>query len=57
MIRPATLGQIGKNIAAETALGAADFVSLLRAFAVELDKGASPTDSWTTVCRAHKLTA
>lgn len=53
-----TFQQVQQNIAAETALAPADFVSLLQQFAAQLDDGLALTelqDAWRTACRRHQL--
>jgi hypothetical protein len=51
----AILGQVSRNVGDETALAAADFLSLLTAFATELANGIPPQMSWISACRNHKL--
>lgn len=49
------LAQVGRNIAGETGLGGAEFLSLLTAFATELASGTRAQASWIDACRRHKL--
>ena len=42
-------------MAGETALAAADFLSLLTSFATELANGKPAEKSWISACRRHKL--
>lgn len=51
----ATLGQVGQNVEHETALGTADFTSLLHSFGAMLNSGETPLAAWLTACRNHKL--
>ena len=49
----ARLGQVSRNVAGETALSTADFVSLLNLFAAQL--ASRNPDAWRTACHAHQL--
>jgi hypothetical protein len=51
----ATLDQVRRNVAGETALVVADFVALLTNFATLLASGEQPLKSWIAACRNHKL--
>jgi hypothetical protein len=51
----AALGQVSRNVGDETALAAADFLSLLTAFAMELANGNPPQESWKSACHSHQL--
>ncbi len=51
----AKLGRVSQNVTGETALGTADFASLLSSFAAQLASGENPVNAWQTACRAHKL--
>ena len=53
--RDAVLGQVSRNVGDETALAAADFLSLLTAFATELANGNPPQESWKSACHSHQL--
>ena len=50
----ATLAQVTRNVGDETALAAADFLSLLTAFATEFSKGIAAENAWISACRSHK---
>jgi hypothetical protein len=47
--------QVGRNIAAETALALGDFVALLKRFAAELAASRGPVEAWQTACRRQKF--
>lgn len=46
--------QVSRNIADETALAIADFMSLLNQFVVRLASGEPPRRAWVEACRTHK---
>lgn len=53
--KAASLAQVSRNIAGETALAVSDFSDLLASFATELATGNAPEKSWISACRSHKL--